>query len=240
MIERAAAFSAKRRLNVDEYRLMAKSSVLPDSVELIDGRIMWGEKEKHFSVAECRLMTDAGVLLPDEKYELIDGDIVRLPVTGDYGSRWLEALQVDDLSDDFRQTLATVIVRVNKPIRLSDCSELKPCIALLRPYANLYRGDRSHPDDVMLIVEVLRGAVEYDDRDRWVPLYAEAGVPELWQIDLEEDCIESLTDPVGSRYRVKRRYKRGDRIASALLPRVLLDVEAALMPKHVIAGKTDE
>ena len=240
MIERAAAFSAKRRFNVDEYRLMAKSGVLPDSVELIDGRIMWGEKEKRFSVAECRLMTDAGVLRSSERHELIDGEIVRMPVAGDYGSRWVEELQVDVLLDDFRRTLATVIVRVNKPIRLSDFSELRPGIALLRPYANLYRGERSHPDDVMLVVEALRGAVEYDDRDRRVPLYAEAGVPELWLINLEEDCIESLTDPVGSGYRVKRRYKRGERIAPVLLSGVLLDVEAALMPKNVIAGKADE
>lgn len=185
-------------------------------------------------------MTDAGVLLPDEKYELIDGEIIRMPVTGDYSSRWLEALQADDLSDDFRRTLATVIVRANNPIRLSDYSELKPGIALLRPYANLYRGERSHPDDVMLIVEVLRGTVEYDDRDRRVPLYADAGVPELWLINMEEDCIESLTASVGSGYRVKRRYERGEWIAPALLPGVSHDVEAALIPKGVIAGKTDE
>ena len=239
MMEQVAA-SAKRRFNVDEYHLMAKVGILPDRVELIDGRIMWGEKEKRFSVAECRLMTDAGVLRPSERYELIGGEIVRVPVAGDYGSRWLEELQLGVLLDDFRRTLATVIVRVNKPIRLSDCSELRPGIALLRPYANLYRGERSHPDDAMLIVEVLRGAVEYDDRDRRVPLYAEAGVPELWLMNLEEDCIESLTDPVGSGYRVKRRYERGERIAPVLLSGVLLDVEAALIPKDVIACKADE
>lgn len=46
LIEQAAAFSAKRRFNVDEYFLMAKSDILSDRVKLVDGRIMWGEKEK--------------------------------------------------------------------------------------------------------------------------------------------------------------------------------------------------
>ena len=233
MTNQAAVSSAKRRFNVDEYRLMAESGILPDRVELIDGRIMWGDKERRFNVAEYRLMADAGILSSDERHELMDGEIIRVPVAGDYRARWLEELEVDDLSDDFKYRLVTVIVRENKPVRLSDYSELKPGIALLRPYANLYRGGDSHPDDVMLIVEVLRCAVEYEDGDKMVSLYAGAGVPELWLVNLGEDCIEALSDPVGSDYRVKRRYERGDRIAPILLPRVSLDVDAALMPRFV-------
>lgn len=188
MTNQSATSSAKRRFTVDEYRLMAEFDILPDRVELVDGRIMWGDKERRFSVAEYRLMVNAGVLRSDERHELIDGEIMSAPIAGDYRARWLEELQVDDLSDDFRHMLATVIVRENKPIRLSDYSEPRPDIALMRPYANLYGDGHFYLNDVMLIVEVLRCAVEYDDRDRRVPLYAEAGVPELWLANMEEDC----------------------------------------------------
>ena len=232
MTFQSAASSAKRRFNVDEYRLMAESGILPDRVELVDGRIMWGDKERRFSVAEYRLMVDAGILRSDERHELMDGEIIRVPVDADYRARCFEILQVDVLLADFRNALATVVIRSNEPIRLSDYSELKPDVALLRPYANLYRGGDSHPDDVMLIGEVSRLGGEYDGNMK-VPLYAGAGVPELWLVNLGEDCIEALSDPVGSAYRVKRRYERGDRIAPMLLPRVSLDVDAALMPRFV-------
>ncbi len=236
MTVQSAASSAKRRFNVDEYRLMAEFGILPDRVELIDGRIMWGDKERRFSVAEYRLMMDAGILSSDERHELIDGEIIRVPVDADYRARCFEILQVDVSLDYFRHTLATVVIRSNEPIRLSDYSELKPDVALLRPYANLYRGGDSHPDDVMLIVEVSRLGGEYDGNMK-VSLYAEAGVPELWLMNLEEDFIVGLSDPTGSDYRVKRRYERGDRMAPALLPRALFEVEAMLIPKRCYFGE---
>lgn len=236
MTNQAAVSSAKRRFNVDEYRLMAESGILPDRVELVDGRIMWGDKERRFSVAEYRLMVDAGILSSDGRHELMDGEIIRVPVDADYRARCFEILQVDVLLSDFRNALATVVIRSNEPIRLSDYSELKPDVALLRPYANLYKEGHSHPDDVMLIVEVSRLGGEYDGNMK-VPLYAEAGVPELWLLNLEEDCIEGLSDPTGSDYRVKRRYERGDLIAPALLPRALFEVEGLLIPKRRYFGE---
>lgn len=222
----------KRRFSANEYYRMAEAGILPDRVELIDGRIIWGDTERRFNVVEFRQMIDAGILSSDERHELIDGEIMRAPVVEDYRERWIEDVQSDVLIDDFRQTLKTVIVRAGEPIRLSDHSELKPDIALLRPYANLYRGGHSHPDDAMLIVEVSRGAAEYV-RDVKAPLYADVGVPELWVVNLEDDCIEGFSDPVWfvSRYRVKRRYKRGERIAPVALSRVSLDVESALVAK---------
>ena len=181
-------------------------------------------------------MVDAGILSSDERHELINGEIIRVPVNADYRARGLEIVQVDVLLEDFRHTFATVVIRSNESIRLSDYSELKPDVALLRPYANLYRGGYSHPDDVMLIVEVSRLGGEYDGNMK-VPLYAEAGVPELWLVNMEEDCIEGLSEPTGSDYRVKRRYERGDRMAPVLLPRALFEVEAILIPKRRYFGE---
>lgn len=130
----------KRRFDVGEYRLMAEVGILPDNVELIDGRIMWGEVERRFSVVEYRQLIDAGILRSDERHELIDGVIMRASIVRDYREGRAEDVQVDVLIDQFRQTLKSVIVRARDPIRLSDYSELKLDIALLRAYSNLYRG----------------------------------------------------------------------------------------------------
>ena len=179
--------------------------------------------KRRFSVKEYYLMAEAGILSPRDRVELIDGEIVQMAAIGSY-----HAACVDTLSNLFREMLGRrVIVRVQNPVRLGERSEPEPDIALLRPRADAYRDAHPGPDDVMLIVEVSHSTVEYD-RDVKTPLYAEAGIPELWLVNLDEDYIEGLSDPDGSIYRATRRYARGDRIVPALLPDAALDVSEIL------------
>lgn len=168
-------------------------------------------------------MAEAGILSPHDRVELIDGEIVQMAPIGSY-----HAACVDTLTRLFMETLGRrVIVRVQNPVRLGERSEPEPDIALLRPRADVYRDSHPRPEDVLLIVEVSHSTVEYD-RDVKTPLYAEAGIPELWLVNLDEDCIDGLSDPVGAGYRVTRRYVHGDRIAPALLPDAALDVSEIL------------
>ena len=179
--------------------------------------------KRRFSVKEYYLMADAGILSPHDRVELIDGEIVQMAAIGSY-----HAACVDTLTRLFMETLGRrVIVRVQNPIRLGERSEPEPDIALLRPRADAYRDAHPGPDEALLIVEVSHSTVEYD-RDVKTPLYAEAGIPELWLVNLDEDYIDGLSDPVGAGYRAMRRYARGDRIAAALLPDAALDVSEIL------------
>ena len=179
--------------------------------------------KRRFSVKEYYLMAEAGILSPRDRVELIDGEIVQMAAIGSY-----HAACVDTLSNLFKEMLGRrVIVRVQNPVRLGERSEPEPDIALLRPRADAYRDAHPGPDDVLLIVEVSHSTVEYD-RDVKTPLYAEAGIPELWLVNLDEDYIEGLSDPDGAGYRATRRYARGERIAPALLPDAALDVSEIL------------
>ena len=179
--------------------------------------------KRRFSVKEYYLMAEAGILSPRDRVELIDGEIVQMAAIS---SR--HAGCVTYLSNTLLPMLGRrVIVRVRGPVRLSEYSEPEPDVTLLRPRADAYRESHPGPDDVMLIVEVSHSTVEYD-RDVKTPLYAEAGIPELWLVNLDEDCIDGLSDPVGAGYRARRRYVRGERIAPALLPDAALDVSEIL------------
>ena len=179
--------------------------------------------KRRFSVKEYYLMAEAGILSPRDRVELIDGEIVQMAAIGSY-----HAACVDTLSNLFREMLGRrVIVRVQNPVRLGERSEPEPDIALLRPRADAYRDAHPGPEDVLLIVEVSHSTVEYD-RDVKTPLYAEAGIPELWLVNLDEDYIEGLSDPDGAGYRAMRRYARGERIAPVLLPDAALDVSEIL------------
>ena len=179
--------------------------------------------KRRFSVREYYLMADAGILSPRDRVELIDGEIVQMAAMGSY-----HAGCVNTLNRAFMETLGRrVVVSVQNPVRLSERSEPQPDIALLRPRADLYTESHPRPGDVMLIVEVSHSTVEYD-RDVKTPLYAAAGISELWLVNLDEDFIDGLSDPEGAGYRTLRRYVRGERIAPALLPDAALEVSEIL------------
>ena len=63
-------------------------------------------------------------------------------------------------------------------------------------------------------------------------LYADAGITDVWAVNLDEECVERAVDPIGSGYRATRRYVRGDRIAPALLSDALLNVNQILIPQE--------
>ena len=179
--------------------------------------------KRRFSVKEYYLMADAGILSPRDRVELIDGEIVQMAAMGSY-----HAGCVNTLNRLFMEMLGRrVVVSVQNPVRLSERSEPEPDVALLKPRADFYTESHPRAGDVMLIVEVSHSTVEYD-RDVKTPLYAAAGIPELWLVNLDEDFIDGLSDPEGAGYRTTRRYVRGERIAPALLPDAALEVSEIL------------
>ena len=178
---------------------------------------------KRFSVKEYDLMVDVGILSPRDRVELIDGHIVHKAAVSSH-----HAGCVTYLSNTILPMLGRrVNVRVRGPVCLSEYSEPEPDIALLRPRSDFYRDAHPRAGDVMLIVEVSHSTVEYD-RDVKAPLYAAAGIPELWLVNLDEDFIDGLSDPDGAGYRAARRYVRGERIAPSLLPDAALEVSEIL------------
>jgi Uma2 family endonuclease len=114
-----------------------------------------------------------------------------------------------------------VLVRVQSPVRLCTHSEPQPDIALLRRSEDYYRSAHPTARDVFLIVEVA-DAVEYDRAK--VRLYAEAGVPEVWVVDLPVDQIEVYRTPRGGRYEEAMAVGRGATVASEAFPEVALQV----------------
>ena len=93
-----------------------------------------------------------------------------------------------------RRARGHALVSVQDPIRLPPHSEPEPDIALLRPRSDFYAGSHPGPEDVLLIVEVADTSLEYD-RETKSPLYARAGIPELWIVDLDAESVEVFRGP---------------------------------------------
>ena len=148
-----------------------------------------------FSVDDYHRMGEAGILGPDLRTELIDGEVVEMPPIGHP-----HAGTVKLLSNLLKEALgAAAIVSVQDPVRLDDYTEPLPDIALLRPRADYYRNSHLTPDDVLLLIEVADTSVAYD-RDVKLPRYARAGIPEAWLVDLGAGRLTRHCRPAGGTY----------------------------------------
>lgn len=147
------------------------------------------------TVAAYHRMGEVGILAPDLRTELIEGEIVEMPPIGHtHGGT------VNYLSNRLKESIGSaVIVAVQNPVQLSELSEPQPDIALLRPRTDYYREAHPRPDDVLLVIEVAEKTLRYD-RDVKLPLYAKAGIPEAWLVDLKAETLTVCNDPSSTQY----------------------------------------
>ena len=142
-----------------------------------------------FTVAQFEEMVEAGILTENDRVELLRGEVVeKIPIGPAH------AASVNRLNRLFQLRLGTAaIVAVQNPIQAGD-SEPEPDLALLRPRADYYSKATPSGDDVLLVVEVSDTTLE-TDRTLKCEIYAEAGFPEYWIVNLVENCLEVHRDP---------------------------------------------
>ncbi len=118
-----------------------------------------------------------------------------------------------------------VLVLVQSPICLPDTTEPEPDIALVR-FA-LYRHALPGPSDILVLIEVSDTTRDYD-RNTKLPLYAAAGIPEAWIVDIAADRIERHTEPAEGGYQLVRYFGRGVAVESVAIPTLAIPVDAVL------------
>ena len=175
------------------------------------------------TVDEYQGMAEAGYFSPDERLELIRGEIVEMTPIGDP-----HALCVMLVGDAFADLRPTGIVNPQNPLRLPEQQSVpQPDIVLLRRRRDFHvRPPRVK--DVLLLVEVSDSSLAYD-RDVKIPLYAESGILEAWLIDLNSKTIYAYRRPFPQGYREVREYRRGDVISPEAFPDVRFPVDSILV-----------
>lgn len=167
---------------------------------------------RQFTVAEYHEMAAAGILSEDDRVELLHGEIVQMSPIGKR-----HAASVDKLTRTLVRDLGdAAIVRVQSSILLGDLSEPQPDLAVLRWRDDFYANALPGPDDILLLVEVADTTLESDRRVK-LPLYARAGVPEAWLVDLIGDAVEVHRDPGPDGYRRVERLRGTERLTPAAL-----------------------
>ena len=181
-------------------------------------------KTHRFTVDEYHRMGEVGIFSEDDRVELLTGEIVEMSPIGP-----LHAGTVDRLNALFSARLGGgVIVRIQNPLllRIED-SEPQPDVVLLRPRPDFYA--RSHPEapDVYLVIEVADTSV-VADREVKFPIYARAGVPEAWLLDMVTQRLEVHRQPTPDGYQDVRSLQRGESVAPQAFPQLALTVDALL------------
>ena len=180
-------------------------------------------KRRRFTLDEYHRMGEAGILPRQDRVELIRGELIHMTPIG-----LRHAASVAFLMQQLVMRIGyrTVLWPGNPLVILPD-SEPEPDIILLKPRADFYRAALPQPEDVLLLIEVADSSVPYD-RNVKRPLYAEAGIPEYWIVDLQGGVVEVHRLPHRDGYQHVERVGRSASVAPEAFPDVVLLVEDIL------------
>jgi len=176
-----------------------------------------------FTAEEFERMGEAGIFPKDARLELIEGEIVELsPI----GSR--HAACVKFFSRYLNRTLGDMaLVSIQDPIQLNDLTQPQPDIALLRLRDDFYRESHPRPGDVLLVIEVADTTVDYD-RSIKLPLYAKAGIQEVWLVNLPAAVVEIYAGPSADAYQFAQQAGRGEEAVAQTVSVLRIPVDLIL------------
>lgn len=172
-----------------------------------------------FTVAEYDQMIAAGIFTEQERVELIAGEIVRMsPISMRHAAcvTRLTHLLVASLAEQ-------ALVSVQNPVQLNNHSEPEPDLAILQPRDDFYENGRPTPTDIFLLIEVAETSLAYD-RQQKVPLYAKAGIPEVWIVNTEANQVEMYRQPTPDGYQTQSIANTTQTIAPEAFPQTAVSV----------------
>ena len=182
----------------------------------------WPRRHR-ITVDEYYRMAEIGLLAPDARVELIEGEIIDMPPIGSE-----HASVVDQLTQLLVHAVGERgIVRVQSAVRLSRITEPEPDVAVLVPRADFYRHAHPSGSEILLLIEVSDSTLRFDC-DVKVPLYARNGVAEVWIVDLQSRCLLTHAGPAEGRYRSRATIDRPQTMPISALPGVTLDLSKLL------------
>jgi Uma2 family endonuclease len=176
-------------------------------------------KRYRMKADDYQRLGEVGVLAPDARVELLDGQIIQMAPVG--SRHFAMVARLDRL---FQHAVGDhALVAVQTSLRLDEYSEPQPDLALYRPRADFYAGALPTPADTLLVVEVADSSARYD-RAIKMPLYARRGITELWIVDLDAGLLRMYSQPQGDDYLHANATATPGVVGIVALPGVTLDL----------------
>jgi Uma2 family endonuclease len=179
-------------------------------------------KRYRFDTDQYAALVAQGIIAPKTRVELLDGEVVEMSPIGPK-HLWT----VNNLNDLLHAALGTTAaISIQNPVVLSPHDEPEPDVAVLRPSADLRRRVPV-ASDVFFLIEVSDTTLSKDVQVK-LPLYARAGIAEVWVADVDHDEITRYSLPANAAFSLSALYRRGTTITSVTLPNLRLAVDDIL------------
>ncbi|MDQ2808285.1 MAG: Uma2 family endonuclease [Chloroflexota bacterium] len=177
-----------------------------------------------FTAAQYNRLGEARVLGEDDRVELMDGEILLMCPIG-----YRHAAQVRELTTLLADNrVKGMRIDVQNPLDLGQRYQPQPDLMLLRERTDRYKRALPTAADVLLLIEVADSSLDYDQHSK-LPVYAQAGIVEVWIVNLDVDQVEIYTQPQGAAYSTQRIVRRGETVAIGALPAVTLPADDILL-----------
>lgn len=147
------------------------------------------------TTAKYHALIRSGAFTEEDRLELIDGYLVQKMSIGSLHAGVVKALNFL-LS---RRLGDRAIVSVQDPITINEYSEPEPDVVVAKFRSDFYKSAHPEPADVLLVIEVADTSLTYD-RTAKIPLYAAAGIPQSWLVDLQAHQVTVFSQPDGAVY----------------------------------------
>ncbi|MFN3226701.1 MAG: Uma2 family endonuclease [Hyphomicrobiales bacterium] len=168
-----------------------------------------GLPRRAFTTSDVERMVEAGLIGPDERIELIGGELVPMSPKGirhEQVKQWLNRQLITTLPDWCEVIPETTF-------RLSEDTYVEPDFLVYKRADGL---DGLKGDMALLSIEVAVSSLAYD-KGRKAQVMAAFGVPELWVVDAERMVTTLHRDPTPTGYRTVYDVERRSELRPHLI-----------------------
>jgi Uma2 family endonuclease len=182
--------------------------------------VLTAVKKRLITVDEYYQMAEFGILKPDEKVELINGEMIKMSPIKSVHSGYVTRI-VRVLSKYISYDLATIPSQ--NPIRLNNYSEPEPDITIAKYSENDYTDHHPTAKDIYFLIEVSDSTLRYDQTQK-AKLYAKHKIPVYWIVNLVKNQLEIYENPIDEKYSTKTILKQGDKV---VIPHFEVEIEVS-------------
>lgn len=167
---------------------------------------------------QVRAMVETGVLPPDLRFELVEGQIVEIsPISNRHNAFVLEMIHQATGALPKGYVAASGV-----SLQVDAHTELIPDLLIVK-HSGEFRNRPLRGKDALLVVEVSHSTRKYDAVAKAI-FYASAGVQEYMVVDIEARELIVHRDPKDFGYSTITRHQRG-RISPLALPKISFDLK---------------
>jgi Uma2 family endonuclease len=177
------------------------------------------------TVQDYHRMAEAGIFHPEERVELIAGQIIQMVAKGT--AHESAVTRTDRL---LRNRISNeVLLRFQSPVQLDDYSEPEPDVAVVVPDALDYDDHHPTPAEIFLIIEVADTSFKYDTEVK-AAIYAQSGILDYWVLDVNRRKLHVYRLPNPQGYQSETILAEDVQISPLAFPECIITLREMLRP----------